>query len=100
MSSLAATVTGLASGVERASVGSGAVPRDMSELAASIALHRLRLAVTGIVVGTAALVAGSRTSSSVATAEAAGVTASWRTGNASSASSARVGAGSLEICQS
>lgn len=55
---LTALVARLARRVERAAVGSGAVTRDVTELAASVALHRLRLAVTGEVVGATALVAG------------------------------------------
>lgn len=54
---LAALVAGLAGGVERAAVGGGAVTRDVTQLAASIALHGLGLAVTGEVVGATALVA-------------------------------------------
>lgn len=57
---LAARVARLAGGVERPAVGGGAVARDMAELAAGIALHRLRLAVASEVVWATALVAGGR----------------------------------------
>jgi len=59
---LAALVANLALlRVDRAAVGRSAIPRDVSKLAASIALHGLSLAVAGKVVRSAALVAGSRT---------------------------------------
>lgn len=58
---LTALVASLASGVQRATVGSGAVPRDVAELAAGVAFHGLSLAIPGKVVRTTALVAGSRT---------------------------------------
>lgn len=76
MSSLTALVAGLASGVERATVGSSAVSGDVTELAAGVALHSLSLAVTSKVVGTTALVASGRArttgkaASAVATGEA------------------------------
>jgi hypothetical protein len=55
---LSTLVADLTSRAERAAVGSGAVARDVTELAAGVALHGLSLAVTGEVVGAAALVAG------------------------------------------
>lgn len=61
LSSLATLVAGLASSVQRTTVRSSAIPRDVSELAASIAFHCLSLAVSCKVVGTTALVAGSWT---------------------------------------
>lgn len=61
MTSLAAAVASLAGSVERATVGSSALARDVAKLAASITLHGLSLAITSKVVGTTALVAGSRT---------------------------------------
>ncbi|KEQ57968.1 uncharacterized protein M437DRAFT_60492, partial [Aureobasidium melanogenum CBS 110374] len=61
VTSLAASVASLAGSVERATVGSSALARDVAELAASITLHGLSLAITSEVVGTTALVAGSRT---------------------------------------
>ena len=54
----AAVVADLASGVQGPAVGGGAVVGDMTKLAAGIALHGLRLAVTGVVVGATALEAG------------------------------------------
>jgi hypothetical protein len=57
---LAALVAGLAGGVERTTVGGGAVARNVAKLAAGIALHGLSLAVTGEVVGATALVASRR----------------------------------------
>jgi len=59
---LAALVARLAGRVEGPAVGGGAVARDVAELAAGIALHRLRLAVASKVVWPAALVARGRTS--------------------------------------
>lgn len=60
---LTAAVAGLAGGVQGAAVGGGAVARDVTELAASVTLHGLRLAVAGVVVRTAALVASGLTGS-------------------------------------
>lgn len=70
MTGLAAAVASLTSGAERASVRGGAILADMSKLATSIALHSLRLAVPGKVVGTTALVAGSGTRTAGETATA------------------------------
>lgn len=68
-------VAGLASSVQGATVGSGAVARDVAELPAGVALHRLCLAVAGKVVGAAALVAGgARATGESATAAVATVT--------------------------
>lgn len=64
---LAALVAGLAGRVKGTTVGSRAVARDVAELAASIALHRLRLAVASEVVRTAALVARRRAGTAKAT---------------------------------
>lgn len=61
MASLAALVAGLAGSVQGAAVGSSAISGDVAELAASIALHGLSLAVASEVVGATALVACSRT---------------------------------------
>lgn len=58
---LAALVARLAGRVERAAVGRRAVARNVAQLAAGIALHRLRLAVASKVIRPAALVAGRRT---------------------------------------
>ena len=54
----AAVVADLAGRVQGPAVGGGAVVGDMTKLAAGIALHGLRLAVTGVVVGATALEAG------------------------------------------
>lgn len=74
---LTALVAGLPRRVKRAAVGSGAVTRDVTELAAGVALHRLRLAVTGEVVGATALVAsrGARATGEPATSETETTTA-------------------------
>ncbi|KAH7030710.1 uncharacterized protein B0I36DRAFT_113135 [Microdochium trichocladiopsis] len=71
VTSLAALVAGLASSVQRTAVGSSAVAGDVAELAASIALHGLSLAVARKVVGTTALVAGGGTRAAAETATAA-----------------------------
>jgi hypothetical protein len=55
---LAAAVAGLAGTVQWTAVGRRAVPRDVPELAASVAFHGLCLAVTSKVVGAATFVAG------------------------------------------
>lgn len=44
MTSLTALVASLASSVERTTIRSSAIPGDMTELAASVALHGLSLA--------------------------------------------------------
>ena len=76
MTGLAALVAGLASSVERATIGGSAVARDVAELAASVALHGLGLAVAGKVVGATALVASSRTRAAAEAATAAEATES------------------------
>lgn len=60
---LAAAVAGLAGRVQGTAVGGGAVARDVTELATGVTLHGLRLAVAGVVVRTAALVASGLTGS-------------------------------------
>lgn len=76
VASLTALVAGLAGSVQGAAVRSSAIPGDVAELAASIALHGLGLAVASEVVGATALVAGSGTravgeaSATIATDEA------------------------------
>lgn len=93
---LAAAVAGLAGSVQRAAVGSGAIARDVAKLAASIALHGLSLAVAGKVVGTAALVAGSRTgAASKTTAEA--TVAAARNASAAANATGGVGAGTRKV---
>lgn len=61
VASLTALVAGLTSSVQGAAVGGSAIPGDVAELSASIALHGLSLAVTSEVVGATALVARSGT---------------------------------------
>lgn len=87
MASLAAAVAGLTRGVEWAAVGGRAVAGDVAQLAASIALHSLSLAVACKVVRSTALVASGRTASSESTPEAAVST----TGSASSTSHSSAG---------
>jgi hypothetical protein len=76
MTGLSALVAALASGAKGAAVGSRAVARDVAQLAARVAFDGLRLAVTSVVVGPAALVAGcgtsarGKTATTVATSEA------------------------------
>lgn len=97
MTSLAASVAGLASSVERTAVRGGAVAGDVTELAAGIALHSLSLAIAGKVVGTTALVAGSRTgtASETTTRETAIAAAAHGGTTAHSSRSDRVGASAL-----
>ena len=75
MTSLTALVASLASSVKRTSIGSSAVAGDVAKLSARVALHSLGLAISGKVVGTTALVAGSgtRTATETASAVAAGI---------------------------
>jgi hypothetical protein len=69
VANLAAAVAGLATlAVKRAAVGRGAVAGDVTELAASVALHALGLAVARVVVGATALVAGGSTGNTTAIA--------------------------------
>lgn len=64
MAGLTAPVASLASCVEGAAVRGRAVTGDVAELAASVALHGLSLAVTREVVGATALVAAGSTAAS------------------------------------
>jgi hypothetical protein len=89
VSSLTAPVAGLASSVKRATVRGRAVTGDVTELAASVALHGLSLAVASKVVGAAALVAASSTATSETTAAA-----SEATSEGSASSTANRGNGS------
>ncbi|KAI0473067.1 hypothetical protein GGR56DRAFT_597275 [Xylariaceae sp. FL0804] len=81
MAGLAALVARLASGVERPAVRRGAVTRDVAQLAASVALHGLGLAVAREMVRAAALVArrGARASWREAAAAEAGGAGTVRT---------------------
>ena len=75
MASLTTPVAGLSSSVERAAVRGRAVTGDVTELAASVALHGLSLAVASEVVGTTALVAAGSTATGETTAAASEATA-------------------------
>lgn len=99
MTGLTALVAGLAGRVEGPAVGSSAVPRDVAELAAGVALHGLRLAVAREMVGAAALVASRRpgTAGEPATAESEAATAHGRT--AAHVNARGVGARALEAGQ-
>lgn len=100
MAGLTTLVAGLSSGVERATVGSGAVSGDMAELAAGVALHSLSLAITGKVVGTTALVASgrARATSEATTAVATGeATTAHRSTTAHGARTDRVGASASKV---
>lgn len=103
MASLTALVTGLASSVERATVGSSAVARDVAKLSARIALHGLGLAISGKVVGATALVAGSRTGTATETTSAAVATSESTAGDRTATAHGGtdgVGASTLHVCQS
>lgn len=74
VASLSTLVASLASSIQRSAVGGSAIPGYVTELAASIALHGLCLAISSKVVWTTALVASSRarsTSESTARGESA-----------------------------
>lgn len=78
VTSLAALVAALAGSVERTAVGGRAVARNVTKLAAGIALHGLSLAITSVVIGTTALVASGRARSAcepTASGESAGESA-------------------------
>ena len=93
---LGTLVADLTRGAERAAIRSGAVSRDVAELAACVALHGLSLAVTGKVVGATTLVAGSSAGvTAKAAAEALEATAGG--GGAASTGSSRVAAVALQI---
>lgn len=106
VASLGTLVADLTGGAEGTTVRSGAVTRDVAELAAGVALHGLSLAVTGEVVGTTALVAGcgagvaaesTAESTLETTASTTGAAASGGTGRGSTSSgSSGVGAVALE----
>lgn len=105
MASLGTLVADLTGGAEGAAVRCGAVPRDVTELAAGVALHGLSLAVTREVVRTTALVAGcgagvaaeSTAESTLETAASTGTAASGGTGRGSTSSgSSGVAAVALE----
>lgn len=90
MASLGALVADLTGRAEGTTVGSGAVTRDVAELAAGVALHSLSLAVASEVVGTTALVAGGGAGvAAESTAESTLETATSTTGAAPSSGSGR-----------
>jgi len=62
VSSLAAPVASLPSRAQRTTIGRSAVPADVAQLPASVALHSLSLTVPGVMVWPAALVASGRPS--------------------------------------
>jgi hypothetical protein len=98
---LAALVASLAGSVERTAIGGSAVAGDVTELAAGIALHRLRLAVSGEMVWSPALVAScwSGPASESAAARVSESAAGDRT-TATHPNTGRIRAGSLyETCQ-
>lgn len=97
VASLAALVASLASSVQGAAVGGSAIPGDVAELAASIALHGLRLAVTSEMVGATALVAssGTRAVGEASTTIAADEAATAHGSTTAHTSIARVGASTL-----
>jgi hypothetical protein len=96
---LTTLVAGLASGVEGTAVRGGAVARNVTQLAAGIALHSLRLAVTGKVIGATALVAGSGTGTTAeaTSAVAAGKTAAAHGGATAHSRTDRVGASTSKV---
>lgn len=97
VASLATLVAGLSSSVERTAIGGGAVARDVTQLAAGVALHGLSLAVAGKVVRTTALVAGggTGTASEATTAVATGVAATAHGGATAHRGTDGVGASAL-----
>lgn len=99
MAGLAALVTSLASGVKGTAVGSGAITRNMTQLATGVALHGLRLTVTGEVVGAAALVTSSGTGTTEATSAVATskTTTAHRSTTAHSRAADRVGASASKV---
>lgn len=96
VASLTALVASLASSVERAAVGRGAVARDVSKLAAGVALHGLSLAVASEVVGATALVA-SRRARAAGEATAAVTTSKSATAHRSTATHGTNGVGASTL---
>jgi hypothetical protein len=101
VASLAALVASLSGSVERATTGGGAVAGDVSQLAASVALHGLGLAIAGKVVRSSAFVAGSGAGTAgkaTAAGEATGIstTSHGRTATKSSGAN-RVGARASKV---
>lgn len=95
VASLGTLVADLTGGAEGTTVRSGAVTRDVAELAAGVALHGLSLAITGEVVGTTALVAGCGAGvAAESTAESTLETTASTTGTAASGGTGRGSTGS------
>jgi len=95
VTSLAALIAGLASSVKGTAVGGGAVSGDVAELAASVALHSLGLAITSEVVRTTALVAGGRSGSTGEATSAEAEAATAHGGTTAHVDAGSVGAGAL-----
>jgi hypothetical protein len=88
---LAAAVAGLSRSVERTTVGSSAVARDVAQLSAGVALHGLGLAVARKVVRSTALVASGRArASGISSTEASCESATGSTSAATDTASGRV----------
>jgi len=97
---LTTLIASLASSVKGTTIGCSAIARNVTKLAASIALHGLSLTISGEVVGSSALVASSGTgstsksstgceSSTISTSRGTDTTASTRNGTRSSWAGAR-----------
>lgn len=88
VTSLGTLVADLASRAQGATIGGGAVTRDVAKLAASVALHSLSLTVTGEVVRATALIAsGSARITTVSATEATVISTTRGTDTAASARS-------------
>lgn len=96
---LAALVACLARGAERTSVGSRAVPGDVTKLATSVALHSLRLTVACEVVRTTTLVACGRAGASSIAATTVTTETSPADGTSSTHANAS-GVGTGTLCKS
>jgi hypothetical protein len=97
---LTALVAGLASSVQRATVRGGAVTGDVTELATSVALHGLSLAVAGKVVWSTALVAGSGTGTTADEATAATISTETTAARGYGTATAHVGASGVSASAS
>jgi hypothetical protein len=92
VASLTALVAGLASSVQGTTVRGSAITGDVTELATSVALHGLSLAVASEVVRSAALVAGSRARSAANKATTATISAKATAAGSNGTAAAHVGA--------
>lgn len=91
VANLAASVAGLASfAVQRAAIWSSAVAGDVSEFAASVAFHCLRLAISSVMVWSSTLVAScsARNTTEAAATTESGTTTKSATGTTSAAADA------------